>query len=98
MITFLGYCLLAAGLWCLAAAAICWLFARIVRGLSKNPRPAHPLPPVPGGSFPVVTAAGVQAPRIRRGTPPTPSSLALLPGGEGGPADPNSAGPTNSTP
>ncbi|WP_446224929.1 hypothetical protein ACTWPB_07375 [Nocardia sp. IBHARD005] len=99
MSTVLGYGLLAAGLWCLAAAAICWLFARIVRNLAKNPRPAHPLAAEAGRARPVGVARGHHAvSSSRRGTPRSSSRLVLVqPRREEGPAAGDAAGPTNFT-
>lgn len=97
MSTLLGFGLLLVGCLLLASIPVSFFLGAVIR-LSKDSRPARPPAADAGGSFPVVTAAGARAPRIRRGTSPAPSSLALFPGDEGGPADPNSAGPSNSTP
>ncbi|MFD4440415.1 hypothetical protein ACFWPK_11635, partial [Nocardia sp. NPDC058519] len=93
MTTVLGYGLLAVGLWCLAAAAICWLFARIVRGLSKYPRPAHPPAADAGRVRPAGAARGHHAvTSARRDVPRTSSRLVLVQPSRGvGPADTTSA-------
>lgn len=99
MSTLLGIGLLLVG--CLALASIpVSLFLGAVIRLAKDPRPAQPPAAVAGRVRPVGAARGfLAAPSARRGprrmySPP----LVLVPGGGEGPADPNSAGPANSTP
>lgn len=100
MTTVLKYGLLFIACWCLAAAIVAPALGLALRGLAKNPRPAHPLAADAGRVPPAGVARGHHAASSsQRGMHRSSSRLVLVqPRREEGPATGDVAGPTNFPP